>query len=84
MTLAPDDTRHGLNGYNNLNCRCDVCRAANRAYQREYRRRQAKVLLAADDPRHGTVAAYTNYRCRCPRCREAQRTYAAQHRVVSR
>lgn len=37
--LAPDDPRHGtLNGYGNLGCRCDRCRAANTAAHRDYMR----------------------------------------------
>jgi hypothetical protein len=35
MSLAPDDPRHGTtNGYNNLGCRCDACRAAKLEYVR--------------------------------------------------
>ena len=30
-------TSHGCSGYYNWGCRCDVCRAASREYQREYR-----------------------------------------------
>lgn len=38
---TPADPRHGtLNGYNNLRCRCDRCRAANAASQREYMQRR--------------------------------------------
>ena len=33
----PTDARHGtLNGYNNLRCRCDRCREANRSTHAEY------------------------------------------------
>jgi hypothetical protein len=28
-------------------------------------------VLAADDPRHGTLNGYTNLGCRCDRCRQA-------------
>lgn len=43
LPLAPDDPRHGtLNGYTQLRCRCDRCRAAKLDYQREYRRKQAQ------------------------------------------
>lgn len=38
QALAPDDPRHGTrNGYGNLGCRCDRCRAANTAYCGEQR-----------------------------------------------
>lgn len=33
--MRPDDHRHGtINGYNNLGCRCERCRAARTAYPR--------------------------------------------------
>lgn len=33
------------------------------------------MILAPDDPRHGTVTGYNNHRCRCDGCREAWRVY---------
>lgn len=34
FAAAPEDPRHGShNGYANLGCRCDRCRAANSAYE---------------------------------------------------
>lgn len=36
MSLPPGDPRHGTNGYNNLACRCDICRDANTARQHRY------------------------------------------------
>lgn len=36
---AKPDLPHGHNRYKNHGCRCDVCKAANREYGREYRRR---------------------------------------------
>ena len=30
--------KHGLSGYTNHRCRCDVCATAHREYKREYRR----------------------------------------------
>jgi hypothetical protein len=74
IMLPPDDPRHGLNGYNNLDCRCPICRAANTEYQRDLRRRKANTLPLGD-PRHGTLSGYTNYRCRCGQCRAARRAY---------
>jgi len=36
--LEPGDKRHGTpNGYNNLGCRCDACRAAMTSYMRDRR-----------------------------------------------
>lgn len=35
------NTKHSLAAYG-AGCRCDVCRAANTAYMREYQRRRAK------------------------------------------
>jgi hypothetical protein len=39
--LAPDDPRHGTdNGYKNLYCRCERCRAANTASHLDYMQRR--------------------------------------------
>jgi hypothetical protein len=54
-TLEPDDPRHGtLNGYTNLGCRCEKCRAARAEYMRLYwrsrpgiRSKQLKAKYAA-------------------------------------
>ena len=70
--LDIDDPRHGsLNGYTNLRCRCDECRAANTAYQLGWSRRMGYKPLAVDAPQHGTLGGYTNYSCRCDECRAA-------------
>lgn len=68
--LPEGDPRHGTNGYYNLGCRCDVCRAANTAHLREYRAR-IKGTLSPGDPRHGTSNGYFNYGCRCRPCTDA-------------
>lgn len=45
--LLEDDPRHGtLNGYNNLRCRCVVCREANAASLRAYRARRRESAKA--------------------------------------
>lgn len=75
-TIRPGDgdPRHGtLNGYTNLNCRCQPCRDAWAEYclgQRASRRRRG---LEPDDPRHGNPSTYWNWGCRCMHCREAHR-----------
>lgn len=74
--MSPDDPRHGLNGYSNLGCRCEICRAANTAWQLSARARRA-ASLADDDPRHGKSNTYLNHGCRCGKCRSA-------HAVVRR
>ncbi len=33
-----DPIPHGLGGYTNHYCRCDICRAANAEYKKAYRR----------------------------------------------
>ncbi|WP_141658660.1 hypothetical protein [Carbonactinospora thermoautotrophica] len=76
--LPPDDPRHGTtNGYGNLGCRCDRCRAANREQHREYLRRvreQGRVL-----GRHGTRTAYDSG-CRCEECREAHNRRSREYK----
>jgi hypothetical protein len=72
----PDDPRHGtVNGYNNLKCRCQACRAA---WGARTKLRRAARTLSPDDPRHGKVTTYWNYSCRCPACTEAHRRCKAE------
>jgi hypothetical protein len=68
--VNPDDPRHGTtNGYTNLRCRCDPCRAAHAA---NVRRQRAQRALQ-EPPQHGLDSTYLNWRCRCPDCRNAHR-----------
>lgn len=70
------DIEHGLSGYINGYCRCDVCTEANRLRHKEYReqRRALRVLvdgqLIAPLPSesHGKPATYSNHSCRCREC----------------
>lgn len=72
--LAEVDPRHGtVNGYTNLRCRCESCRAIWTAVTRA--RRSQRPPLAPDDPRHGTDNGYVNFKCRCKDCRAAHATY---------
>jgi hypothetical protein len=75
------DPRHGTdNGYTNLRCPCDDCRAAHTEYFRTVTRPRLRAKgLIADDPRHGTYNAYTNYGCRCPRCIAANTEYTRDY-----
>lgn len=65
--LPVGDSRHGLNGYSNYRCRCEICRKSNADYQRAWRRRDREI----PEHVHGTQSGYTNYMCRCRRCRKA-------------
>lgn len=60
-------------GYCN-GCRCDECKAATAAYQRE-RRAARKASIQGDESWHGTLSGYTNYQCRCAECSSAWTTY---------
>lgn len=64
------DPRHGKNGYSNLGCRCEICRAANAESQAAARVRRAAQPLP-DGAEHGSDNAYTNYACRCRPCTTA-------------
>ncbi|MDP7727619.1 hypothetical protein [Mycobacterium sp. TY813] len=68
MVLADDDPRHGTtNGYGNLGCRCDLCRAANTRNRRAYLARvRAEGRILGE---HGSEVAYDSG-CRCTECRE--------------
>lgn len=78
---------HGYTAYTRKKdpCRCEVCRAAKAAYQREKRAAAAKPDLprlnrfrVGEYPRpvaqgvtHGTAHAYNDNGCRCLACTEA-------------
>lgn len=64
---------HGTyNRYANERCRCEPCRAAASAYQRDYKRRlRERVERGEVAIPHGTSNGYSNYGCRCEPCREA-------------
>jgi 5-methylcytosine-specific restriction endonuclease McrA len=67
------EVKHGLySTYTNHKCRCDDCLAANRAYKREWAKRQTKKELQPDSDRHGTRNGYRDG-CRCEPCRAANR-----------
>ncbi len=65
-----DAFTHGLSGYTNTRCRCDVCRDAWRDYIAEMR------LIRAERPipkrvQHGNANTYSNHGCRCEACTAA-------------
>lgn len=62
---------HGTRARYHRGCRCDQCRAANAAYDRELRAR-------AGLPVHGKRGTYTSG-CRCEPCTEANREYQRKH-----
>lgn len=64
------DPRHGTrNGYINLACRCEPCKAAGReANAEQKRKRLARVAADPSTVPHGTLNGYTNYLCRCEPC----------------
>lgn len=68
--LSPDDSRHGTeNGYSNLRCHCDRCKAAHAEKTREM---QADRESRTPPERvHGTPGGYGNWRCKCGPCRAA-------------
>lgn len=61
---------HGAVRYNYLKCRCDVCRVAWTAYNRELRR---KRIEAGCKPRKHGITGYQAYACRCQVCTAANR-----------
>lgn len=69
MSPGDGDPRHGMNGYSNLGCRCDVCRQANTAWQAKARARRRATPIPSE-VKHGSENAYTNYSCRCDTCRK--------------
>lgn len=60
--------RHGTNsGYTYHRCRCEDCRAANRAYREECKSRP----ITGDEKWHGTAGGRVNYDCKCQACKDA-------------
>lgn len=62
---------HGTRARYSRGCRCDQCRGANAAYDRELRAR-------AGLPEHGKRSTYTKG-CRCDPCRAANTEYQRKH-----
>lgn len=69
--LAPDDPRHGQNGYINFGCRCDTCRRGNTEGCKKARYKRWKKGLPEGDPRHGRLTSYPNWGCTCEKCLNA-------------
>lgn len=65
-------------------CKCDICRAAYNAYNRDYKRKH-RAPNAYQRPRtgliHGTRNGYCYYKCRCEGCRKAQTDYMIKNRA---
>lgn len=67
--LSAGDERHGTaNGYGNLYCRCEPCRAARSVYQYEQVQKRHQKPVPAHV--HGTTNGYGYYGCRCAACTE--------------
>ena len=73
MSLAPDDPRHGtVNGYSNLDCRCQRCRDAWAADSKQKRSKRAeRIALDPSVAVHGKPDTYLNWGCRCRPCTDA-------------
>lgn len=68
--MDADDPRHGTdNGYNNLRCSCDRCRAAHAQVCARYKR--LRIARGCPEKLHGTAGGYGNYGCRCTPCTDA-------------
>ncbi len=74
-------TGHGLGGYTNHGCRCDICKQAAVNYVRN--RRSARRAVPVPEHVHGTDNGYTNYACRCDRCKLARSELSALARKTS-
>ena len=92
MTKA--EPEHGTTGRYRRNCRCDACRAAMSAYNREYRNRNRDAILAqraaaranpapVKDDEHGTYSAY-NRGCRCEECKTFRNAWHRDYRDRNR
>jgi hypothetical protein len=83
--LAPGDPRHGKpSGYTYHGCRCDACRGAAVAANREWRAKNPNRNrgLEPGDARHGTLNGYTYHGCRCDACRGAAAAHKRERRAA--
>lgn len=80
------DPRHGTrNGYGNLKCRCEPCRAAQRRPGVvPLKIHLARVHAAAQEINHGTHYAYGSRGCRCKPCTRANTEHARDVRDARR
>lgn len=69
MGIPLPDYIHGVNGYNNYKCRCEICTTANSASLYEAKERRA--ALPVPERVHGSENGYGNYKCRCEACTAA-------------
>lgn len=82
--LSDDDPRHGTtNGYGNLGCRCDACRAAHAVHHARYMKRKREAGEVVGN--HGSSVAYDSG-CRCDTCRLAhnKRSVEKKRRIRER
>jgi len=72
--------RHGTYScYVSQKCRCEVCRAANTEYGRQFRQKRG-VRARSEERPHGTCARYAKG-CRCDDCRAAHAAYQRDYRA---
>lgn len=72
---------HGLSGYANHGCRCEICTAACRANGQRRRQMIKAGLKTIPSDIHGTENGYGNWICRCAACTEAHRIHRTQTRA---
>ena len=72
-----DNQRHGTySDYSGQRCRCESCRAASAAYQRERRQRMKRSGALGE---HGLASTYSNG-CRCVACTKARKRWIGTQR----
>lgn len=87
--LAPCGTRAAYVRHLRHGERCDECREANNAAQREATANRKRRLESGEEPPggHGNIYTYSNWQCRCDECREAwsdeMRRQAQRRRAAS-
>ena len=66
---GPEDPRHGtMNGYSNLSCRCDSCKATAKEFNAMAKVKRFTKPKTGEEHWHGTYNGYHNYNCRCGPC----------------
>ena len=81
---GPEDPRHGtFNGYSNLLCRCDSCKAAAKEVNAIAKVERFTRPKTGKEHWHGTYNGYHNYNCRCGPCTAGNTIRSRELRIRS-
>lgn len=88
VNMKPDDPRHGtMTGYVSGKCRCPLCKAAAKAYRKEYRQRHLESIRLAEKAyrkQRASIIANAHKVCQAKKLEELQaNSEDARHGTIS-